>query len=132
LFNILKKIGYKQKFKHLGYESVTLPDGAMSSRSGNVITYAELKEKMLKHTLSETKKRNPDWTEAQIKKVANSLAIGAMKFEMLKVGPEQIITFDIKKALSFEGFSAVYIQYAYARATKVLSKTKKQFYSLPS
>jgi arginyl-tRNA synthetase len=122
LFN---KIGYKQEIIHLGYDIVKLPEGMMSSRSGNVITFKELKEKMFEQSLVETEKRHEDWDEKKIKDAVEKITLGAMKFEMLKVGPDNVITFNIAKALSFEGYTAAYLQYTYARVQSIFRKTQK-------
>jgi len=121
---IIKKMGYEQEIFHLGYDFVKLPSGMMASRSGNVITYQELKEKMFKKIIAETKERHADWEEKKVEEVAKKIAIGAMKFEMIKVNPKNIIVFDIDKALQSEGYTSAYLQYTYARIQSVIRKSK--------
>ncbi len=125
LFKILDLLGFKKKKTHLSYDVVKLPSGKMSSRLGNTVTYAELKEKLLEKSLEETKKRHVDWDEKKINTTAWEISKGAMKFEMLKVGANQIITFDINKALSFSGFTSAYLQYTYARFKSIIRKSSK-------
>jgi arginyl-tRNA synthetase len=122
LFKILELSGFTEKFLHLGYDFVKLPSGMMSSRTGNVITFQELKEEILAKCVAETKKRHEDWNDEKIKDNSLKIGLGAMKFEMLKVGAKSIITFDIAKALSLEGYTSAYIQYAYARIQSILRK----------
>ncbi|MFA5129137.1 MAG: arginine--tRNA ligase [Patescibacteria group bacterium] len=122
LFKILELLGYKQKMVHLGYEFVKLPSGMMSSRTGNVITYEELREEAMKRAIDETTKRHANWSEEQIKETAKKIVVGAMRFEMVKVGKEQTITFDIDRALHFEGFTAAYLQYTHARICSIIRK----------
>lgn len=124
LFKILELLGLKKDMLYLGYEFVKLPSGMMSSRSGNVITYEELKEEMLKKELFEIKKRHHDWDDKKIKETAEKIIIGSIKFEMIKVGREKIITFDIKEALKFEGYTSIYLQYTYARIKSIFRKAK--------
>lgn len=126
LFKLLEILGYKEKMTHLGYDVVSLPEGMMSSRKGNVITYEELRDRMLQRAIEETKARHTDWSSQQINEVARRLAIGAMKFEMLKVGADQVIVFDINKALDFSGFTAAYLQYTYARISSVKRKANTE------
>jgi len=124
LFKVLELMGYGQEMIHLGYEFVKLPSGIMSSRTGNIITYEDLRNELFKRASMETKKRHTDWKEKKINEVAEKLTIGAMKFEMIKVSRTATITFEIEKALRFEGFTAAYIQYTYARSQSILRKSQ--------
>ena len=124
LFKVLDLMGYKQKLVHLDYDSVTLPGGAMSSRDGNTVTYEEFREEALKKAYDGTKEKHEDWPEYKIKEVAQKIIFGAMKFEMLKVGSDQIITFDIDQALRFDGYTAAYLQYTYARIASILRRAE--------
>lgn len=123
LFKVMELLGYGQKMVHLGYDFVTLPSGAMSSRSGNVVTYETLKKAVLKTAIASTKEKHADWDKKKIEKVAKQIAVGAMKFEMIKVGREKAITFDIEKSLRFDGFTAAYLQYTGARINSILRKS---------
>lgn len=123
LFKILELLGYKQEMVHLGYEFVKLPSGMMSSRTGNVITFENLWEEAIRRATDETKKRHPEWSGKEITETAKKIVVGAIKFEMVKVGKEQTITFDIDQALRFDGFTAAYLQYTHARICSVLEKS---------
>jgi arginyl-tRNA synthetase len=122
LFKIMEHLGVDKEMTHLGFEFVKLPSGMISSRKGNVVTLEELKQEMLKKAVKETKKRHSDWKKEKINTVAARIAVGAMKFEMIKVGANQEITFDIDKALEFTGYTAAYLQYTYARINSILHK----------
>ena len=124
LFKILELLGYKKEIMHLGYEFVKLPDGMMSSRTGNVITYEDLRSQAFKKATSEIKKRHKNWNEKKINNIANIIVNGALKFEMLKTGADKVITFDINQALRFDGYTATYLQYTTARINSVLRKSK--------
>lgn len=126
LFQILKLLDYKKPMIHLGYDVVKLPSGMMSSRLGNVITYEELKEKLQSRASAETSARHPDWLPEKIAATTRALLIATIKFEMLKVGQEQAIVFDMEKALSFNGFTAAYLQYSYARLKSVIRKANME------
>jgi arginyl-tRNA synthetase len=130
LFFIMKEIGYKKPMIHLGYDFVKLPDGMMSSRSGNVITYEDLKALLYEKIQEETKSRHPDWSLERVDKVVRELARSVIKFEMLKVGAQQPIIFDIEKALSFQGYTAAYILYAVARINSIIKKSGHEKASL--
>jgi len=122
LFKILDLMGYHQKLIHLTYDFVTLPGGMMASRTGNIITYQELKDKIAENLIRETKQRHRGWSEAKIAKVVEVLTIATMKFEMLKVGADKVITFNIEEAAKFDGYTACYIEYGYARLRSILRK----------
>lgn len=123
-------------YVHLGYESVTLsPDTAktlgmdtggksaqMSGRKGLYVNADSVLELLRNKTISETKKRNPDLDDETIDKIANNVSVATIRYEMIKQDLDKIITFDVGKSLSLEGDTAPYIQYAYARATRILEK----------
>ncbi len=125
LFKILEFGGFKYQMSHVACELVTLPDGSkMSSRAGNVILYEMVRDEALSAAYEETKKRHLDWGEAKLKKTAVALGFGALKFSMIKVGSNQKIAFDAKEALSFDGFTAPYLQYSLARINSIIKKAK--------
>lgn len=99
----------KGKLKHLSHGQLRLPTGKMSSRTGDVITAESLIE-----TVKEKTKGDED------------IAIGAIKYMILRQSIGNDIIFDIEKSVSTEGDSGVYLQYAYARTTSLLEKAKTQ------
>jgi len=124
LFSVLKQMGYKQAMMHLGYDFVKLPDGMMSSRSGNTITYNDLKKLLIERISKETTTKHPDWPNERVNKVVKALTKAVIKFEMLKIGAQQTITFDIEQALSFQGFTAAYLLYSSARINSIIKKSE--------
>ena len=132
MFKVLELSGLKAKLAHLPYEFVKLPSGMMSSRSGNIISYEDLKEEALRKTTEEIVQRHADWNKEKIKTVSRVLAFGALKFEMVKVSGEKVITFDMETALRFDGYTAAYLQYTYARIQSLSSKVSKQWSTVKS
>ncbi len=126
LFETLKKMGFENADKcfHLAYELVRLKSGKMSSRKGKAILYEDFAEKTREKALEAVKEKNPELENK--KEVVEEVALGAMKYEMLHVNSNKTIVFDWKKALDFEGQSAPYIQYAYARCKSILKKSCKE------
>lgn len=124
LFAILRMMGFTKQLTHLAYDMVTLPDGAMSSRQGNIVTYESLRNTMIESFTKETSARHTDWTEKKIAETARQLALGSIKFMMLRQDPQSIITFDLKEAMSFDGFTGPYVLYAVARIESLKNKTK--------
>jgi len=122
---------------HLGYESVTLSsetaktlgldtDGKqaqMSGRKGLYVSADSVCDLLKQKIIEETKKRHPEMDDDEIEKIAQSVSIGTLRYEMIKQDLDKIITFDLAKSLSLEGDTAPYIQYAYARASRILEKS---------
>ena len=101
-----------QKTKHIGHGMLRLPEGKMSSRTGKVITGESLIEKVEELV---AKKNNE-------KDVAEAVAVGAIRYSVLKQSIGSDIIYDFDKSISFEGDSGPYLQYSYARAQSVLRK----------
>lgn len=126
LFKLLELMGDSSVRSHLVYDFVTLPDGMMASRTGNVITYHELRQEALSRAKEETKKRHPDWSAKKIEELSLKIALSAIKFEMLKVCANKIITFDVNEALRLNGFTSVYLQYSLVRIKSLLAKAGRR------
>ncbi len=124
LFATLKRMGMHTQFTHIAYDFVTLPDGAMSSRKGNVMLYREVIEELRNELVRETNKRHEDWKDTKVRETAHAIAHAALGFMMLRQDSNSIITFDKKEALSFDGFTGPYILYTLARITSLHKKTK--------
>jgi len=124
LSKILELADYKQKLNHLPYEFVTLPEGMMSSRSGNAVPYIDLYNEILECLKKETRKRHGEWSDKKIDKNCSELAVAILKFEMLKISPQKIIIFNINEAIKFDGFSAIYVLYGLVRIKSIIRKAK--------
>ncbi|MCJ7739993.1 arginine--tRNA ligase [Candidatus Microgenomates bacterium] len=114
-----------EKAYHIAHGMVRLPEGKMSSRSGNVITFEWL--------LGEAKKRVLEIIEKTDRKaenvknsgeIAEKVALGAVRYALLKNNIGNDIVFDFGKSVSFEGDSGPYLMYTYARCKSVLRKSK--------
>jgi len=125
LFETLSRIGFERELEHLSYEFVTLSDGAMGSRKGNVIRYETVRDQLLESARKETQDRHDEWKEKQIEATTKAVAFGAMRFSMLKQDIAKKIVFDFDEALSFEGFTGPYLLYTYARIQSMLNKAGK-------
>lgn len=122
LFKLVSLLGYKEKMTHLSYDFLTLKSGMMASRTGNVITYKELLGEAILKSELEIKRRHEDWSSEKVAEVAKAISLSAIKFEMIKVSSDKVITFDMSEALRFEGFTAAYLQYTGARIDSLLKK----------
>ncbi|MEX2426191.1 MAG: arginine--tRNA ligase, partial [Thermomicrobiaceae bacterium] len=124
IFKIMELMGFEQAEKcfHLGYEMVTLPSGAMSSRSGNVILYDDISQAVLERAREIIDEKNPDLPDGQKDQIAHDVGIGSLRYSMLSRDNNRVIVFDVEESLSFDGHAAPYIQYAHARACRILEK----------
>lgn len=100
-----------EKTRHVPHGFLRLTEGKMSSRGGNVITALGLLEEI---TLKASE-RSPDPL------IAEQIAVGAIKYMVLRQSPGSDIIFDPEKSLSLEGDSGPYLQYALVRAKKILA-----------
>lgn len=107
---------------HEGYEFVTLPGGIMSSRKGNAPLLEDVRNATISRALSVVREKNPTLSPEEQEQVAHDIAIGAIKYVMLARDGNKVIVFDPDEALSFEGHAAPYIQYAHARACRILER----------
>lgn len=119
---ILELYGFAQAANtvHLGYEFVALPSGAISSRKGNAPMLEDVRDAMLDRARAVIREKNPGLAEDVQEQVARQVGIGAIKYVMLARDGNKVIVFDPDEALSFEGHAAPYIQYAHARACRIL------------
>ncbi len=103
------------------YSFVLLTNGgSMSTREGNVVLLEDFMKELVAKADKEIKAR----TGKTSKKLARVIGLGALKYSILKVSNDKNVIFDWSNALSFEGDTGPYIQYAYARASSILRKAK--------
>jgi arginyl-tRNA synthetase len=103
---------------HLAYEVVTLEGQPMSGRKGITLSIDEALTEAVRRARAVIEEKNPDL--ADIDEVARQVGLGALRFAMLKSEARRIIDFRWDQALSLQGDSAPYVQYAHARARSIL------------
>ncbi len=126
LFKTLALAGFTPAMLHVPYAFVKLKEGIMSSRKGNVIHYEDIRDALVARAHEETLKRHPEWAQKKITATSHAIAIAALKFSMLRVSNNQVITFDINEALAFDGFTGPYLQYSLARIASIFKKAHKR------
>lgn len=125
VFKVLELMGFEnaKKCYHLQYDFVELPDGAMSSRKGNIVPLQSLIENMEKLIKEQYLSRyTNEWSEEEIKKTAQIVARGAIKYGMTRIDPGKKIVFDMQDWLKLDGESGPYVQYVYARINSMVNK----------
>ncbi|MEK7073063.1 MAG: arginine--tRNA ligase [Patescibacteria group bacterium] len=126
LFATLRRMGHDLTLRHLAYEFVTLPEGAMSSRKGNVIYYADFRDDVVTRAKEEVVARHDDWSAAKASSAARAVAMGGIVFALLKQDTDKQIVFDVDEAVSFDGYTGPYIQYTAARISSLARKAGTQ------
>ncbi len=107
---------WEGQFTHVSHGMMRFAEGKMSSRKGNVITGESLLIDLKVAAKEKMKERKIEDTE----KIAEQVAVGAIKYAVLKQGSGKDIVFDPEKSLSLEGDSGPYVQYALVRARALL------------
>lgn len=131
VFNAIQTIfpdAQGKTLRHIANGFLTPTTGKMSSRKGNVITG----ESLLADLVEVAKVRATESRADDHDKLAEQIAVAAIKYQILKQGSGKDIVFDRERALSLEGDSGPYLQYAYARTNAVLAKAHEQGIAAPN
>lgn len=110
------------KYTHVAHGMMRFAEGKMSSRKGNVITG----ESLLAELVESARERAKESRAEDVGKLAEQVAVAAIKYQVLKQRSGKDIIFNREQALSLEGDSGPYIQYAHARASAILEKAKAE------
>ncbi|HEV8414134.1 MAG TPA: arginine--tRNA ligase [Bryobacteraceae bacterium] len=149
----LRALGFEKQAEasvHFSYEMVALsprtciemgielsdedkkrPYVEVSGRKGLGVKADDLIDKLIEKALEEVTSRHAEDSETQRRQVATKIAIGALRYFMLKYTRNSVIAFDFAEALSFTGETGVYVQYAAVRAAKILGKLEERGETLP-
>ena len=130
---------------HLSYEMVALSPAAcgelgielsdedrkrpyieMSGRKGLGVKADDLISRLETNALEEVKTRHPELSQQEMRDTAHAIATGALRYFLLKFTRNSVIAFDFKEALSFEGETGPYCQYAAVRANSIFRKLDEQ------
>ena len=129
LFLILKKLGFDwaEALHHLSYGMVDLPSGKMKSREGNVVDADDLIKGMIlkAKTISESVSKLDSLNNKEKTSLYETIALGALKYYILKVDPKKSILFDPEASIDFNGNTGPFIQYTHARIKTLILKSDK-------
>ena len=125
LFLILKKLGFSwsENLFHLSYGMVDLPSGKMKSREGTVVDADDLMIEMTNTAkeISQNLGKLEGLSDDEKNNIYKTVGLGALKYYILKVDPKKRILFDPKESVDFQGNTASFIQYSYARIQSILN-----------
>ncbi len=99
----------------------------VSGRKGLGVKADDLIDRLIQTALREVEDRHPDSDSEERRRVAGQIAVGALRYFMLKFTRNSVIAFDFQEALSFEGETGPYVQYAAVRANKILTKFAERY-----
>lgn len=144
----LKSLGFDREADrsiHFSYEMVALspaccdelnielsdedrnrPYVEVSGRKGLGVKADDLIDKLIEKSLCEVNQRQPDLSEEARTEIARQIAVGALRYFMLKYTRNAVIAFDFSEALSFEGETGPYLQYSVVRANNIFKKVKQR------
>ncbi|MFB0519012.1 MAG: arginine--tRNA ligase, partial [Acidobacteriota bacterium] len=144
----LRVLGFEEESRHsthFAYEMVALtpsccqelelslspeerkkPYVEISGRKGRGVKADDLIDKLIDKAKDEVTLRNPEFTPQEVEELSRQIAIGALRYFMVKYSRNKVIPFDFKEALNFEGETGCYIQYAVVRANNILNKLSER------
>jgi arginyl-tRNA synthetase len=137
-------LGYEEQVKHsihFSYERVALTSSCaeelgitlseedqkrahieVSGRKGQGVKADDLMDRLEADAEGEVRQRNPELSDSEVREIAHQIAVGALRYFMLKFTRNAIIAFDFKEALNFDGETGPYLQYAAVRAGNIFRK----------
>ncbi|MEI7420536.1 MAG: arginine--tRNA ligase [Prolixibacteraceae bacterium] len=135
LSHLLDKLGYKwgKDLYHFPYGMVELPNGRMKSREGTVVDADDLVAGMVDvaRSVSLELGKLEGYSEEEKENIYRIVALGALKYFILKVDPKKTMTFNPEESIDFNGNTGPFIQYTYARIQSILRKANDTGISIP-
>jgi len=133
-FKVLKLICQKLQLPsadgifHLSYGMVELPTGRMKTREGTVVDADDILDEMIKEAESKTKEqgKTDGFTQEELNDLYDIIGVGGLKFFLLRVDPKKKMVFNPSESIDLHGYTATFIQYAYARIKSIFRKEAGQ------
>lgn len=123
---ILQKLGkpYAYGVYHLSYGLVELPSGRMKTREGTVVDADDMIEELKKVAREKTEELGKvgDFNPGELNELYDTIAMGALKFFVLRVDPRKRMIFNPEESIDFHGFTGPFVQYTHARIKSILRK----------
>ena len=115
--------------RELGYDTSAEADRPfveVSGRKGTGVKADDMLDRLTDKASGEVSRRNPDMPAEEVRATAEQIAVAALRYFMVKFSRAKVIAFDMDEALSFEGESGPYLQYAAVRAANIFGKLKER------
>lgn len=125
-FKITDLLGWNVEKHHIWFGIMRFADGVFSTRLGNIIRLEELLDEGKKRAYDIVNEKNPNLTEEEKDHIAEVVGVGAIKYADLSQNRQSPVIFEWDKILSFEGNTAPYLQYSYARIQSIMRKAVEE------
>lgn len=130
VFAVAQRAGFARsdsQLEHIAYGTMMGEDGKpFKTRSGDTVKLRDLLDESIRRAFTLVSEKNPDLPEADRQQIANTVGIAAVKYSDLSKNRTSDYIFDWSSMLSFEGNTAPYLLYAYARIQSVLRRLKEE------
>lgn len=126
LFATSRRLGVATKLEHVWFGLMRLPEGTFSTRDGNVISLEALLDEAERRAGDVARSLNAELSAEELTEVGRVVGLGAVKYNDLSKDRQTLVTFTWDKALSLQGNTAPYLQYAYARIRSIQRKAAAQ------
>jgi arginyl-tRNA synthetase len=127
---LLDQLGFEwgKDLVHFSYGMVELPEGKMKSREGTVVDADDLVEDMINTAREMSKElgKLDGYSDEEAERIYRTIALGALKYFILKVDPKKNMTFDPRESIDFNGNTGPFVQYTYARVQSVFRKAAEK------
>jgi len=125
LFVAARKMGYDDvHLEHIDYGMISLPEGSMSTRGGQIVTVREVLDAARERARDIVEAKGRDVADDEVDAIARKIALATVKYGMVASNRGKDITFDIDEAVSLEGDTGPYVQYATTRAYSILDSAE--------
>jgi arginyl-tRNA synthetase len=132
LFAVARRLGITASLEHVWFGLMRMPEGTISTRKGKLIHLSDLLDEAERRAADVAKEHSPELSDDERQQIARVVGIGAVKYNDLSKDRQTLVTFTWDKALSLQGNTAAYLQYAYARIRSILRKAEAETESRPS
>jgi arginyl-tRNA synthetase len=121
LFVVARKLGYTDvHLEHIDYGMISLPEGSMSTRGGQIVTVREVLDAARDRARDIVREKGRDVADNEVDAIARKIGLATVKYGMIGANRGKDVTFDIDEAVSLEGDTGPYVQYATTRAYSIL------------
>jgi arginyl-tRNA synthetase len=123
VFAAARKAGLTDaELEHVWFGMLSLPEGAMATRKGNVIRLQVLLDEAARRARAVVDEKSPQLPEDERAEIAEAVGVGAVRYADLSQNPQSNVTFDWDRMLALEGNTAPFLMYSYARCRSVRRK----------